>query len=190
SHPAEHAAEGEGGPAEVRRGRELGEHDDDGAPAAALGQLVGVAAHVELPPEEVLGDGVGGADRGPAVEHEDGPGHERTVDAVGVGAAQRDRLREPELLGQGAAPAAGDEVEVLVAHQASRIIAVAWPPAAHTEMRPRAGLPVSAFLSARSLASVPTIRPPVAPNGWPAAREEPVTLSRSGATEPSGSRSR
>ena len=48
-----------------------------------------------------------------------------------------------------------------------------WPPAAQIEIRPR---PL-ALLGRSSLASVATIRPPVAANGWPAASEEPLTLS-------------
>jgi Voltage-dependent anion channel len=49
--------------------------------------------------------------------------------------------------------------------QASRIAATPWPPAAQMEIRPRTGLPVSAFFSASCLASWATIRPPVAANG-------------------------
>ena len=69
--------------------------------------------------------------------------------------------------------------------QASRIAATPWPPAAQIEIRPRTGCPVSAFFSASCLASCATIRPPVAANGWPAASDEPLTLSLDRSIEPS-----
>ena len=47
-----------------------------------------------------------------------------------------------------------------------------WPPAAQIEISPR-----PPPRSPSSLASVARIRPPVAANGWPAASEEPATLS-------------
>ncbi len=56
-----------------------------------------------------------------------------------------------------------------------------WPPAAHTEITP-----VPEPFSASSAASVATIRPPVAANGWPAASDEPTTFSLARSTEPSG----
>ncbi len=59
-----------------------------------------------------------------------------------------------------------------VAPQRSRIAVTPWPPAAQIEMTPR-----PEPFSASSLASVATIRPPVAANGCPAASDEPATLS-------------
>ena len=66
---------------------------------------------------------------------------------------------------------------VEISSQASRMAATPCPPAAQIEIRPRTGLPVSFFFSASCLASCATIRPPVAANGWPAASDEPLTLS-------------
>ena len=59
-------------------------------------------------------------------------------------------------------------------HRRSRTIAKAMPPCAQMEMRP-------SCTSRRriSLANVVTMRPPVAPNGWPMAIEPPITLIRS-----------
>ena len=113
-------------------------------------------------------------------------------------AAQHGRPGQAELLGDGRADAGVREVAVPVAHvevpsegcvcatkpagfepetgrwgQDSRMATTPWPPAAQIEIRPR--LPEPASCS--SLASVATIRPPVAANGWPAASEEPLTLS-------------
>ena len=56
----------------------------------------------------------------------------------------------------------------------SRIATTPWPPAAQIEITPR---PVPPSDCASSLASTVMIRPPVAANGWPAASEEPLTLS-------------
>jgi len=64
--------------------------------------------------------------------------------------------------------------------QRSRIATTPWPPAAQTEMSAR-----PEPFSASSLAAVATMRPPVAANGWPAASEEPLTLSRARSMEPS-----
>ncbi len=57
------------------------------------------------------------------------------------------------------------------------------PPAAQTEISPREG----PSRSESSLASAATMRPPVAPNGWPAPSEPPWTLSLARSIEPSGS---
>ena len=57
-----------------------------------------------------------------------------------------------------------------------------WPPAAQMETRPR--LPGPAWCSC--LASEATMRPPVAANGWPAASDEPLTLSFDRSMAPSG----
>src|SRR5436853_2216139 len=65
-------------------------------------------------------------------------------------------------------------------HAASRIATTPWPPAAQIEISPR-----PEPFSARSLASVATIRPPVAANGCPTASDEPVTFSRDRSIEPS-----
>src|SRR6185436_12067217 len=58
------------------------------------------------------------------------------------------------------------------------------PPAVQTEISPRPDPRV-----ASSLASVPTIRAPVAANGWPTATEPPLTLSLARSIEPSGAAS-
>jgi peptidoglycan/LPS O-acetylase OafA/YrhL len=63
--------------------------------------------------------------------------------------------------------------------QRSRIATTPWPPAAQTEISAR-----PEPFSARSLAAVATRRPPVAAKGWPAASEEPLTLSRARSIEP------
>src|SRR5690606_9752321 len=73
--------------------------------------------------------------------------------------------------------------------QASRIAVTPCPPAAQMEIRPRTGLPVSCFFSCSILASEATIRAPVAANGWPAASDEPLTLSLLRSIEPSGASS-
>src|SRR5207237_4030061 len=65
-------------------------------------------------------------------------------------------------------------------HAASRMATTPWPPAAQIEMSP----PPDPS-SASSLASVATMRPPVAANGWPAASEEPVTFRRERSIGPS-----
>ena len=57
--------------------------------------------------------------------------------------------------------------------QRSRIATTPWPPAAQIEISAR-----PEPFSASSLAATLTIRPPVAANGWPAASDEPLTLSR------------
>ena len=56
-----------------------------------------------------------------------------------------------------------------------------WPPAAQIEIKPRPDP-----FSASSFAIVPTMRPPVAANGCPAASEEPLTLRRLRSIGPSG----
>jgi hypothetical protein len=55
------------------------------------------------------------------------------------------------------------------------------PPAVHTEMSPRPDP-----RSSRSLASVATMRAPVAANGWPTATLLPLTLSFARSIAPSG----
>src|SRR5207237_10008243 len=66
-------------------------------------------------------------------------------------------------------------------HAASRMATTPWPPAAQIEIKPRPDP-----FSASSLASVATMRPPVAAKGCPAASEEPLTLRRSRSIGPSG----
>src|SRR5947209_13953478 len=66
-------------------------------------------------------------------------------------------------------------------HAASRMATTTWPPAAQIEMSPR-----PEPFSARSFASVATIRPPVAAKGCPTASEEPLTLSFDRSIGPSG----
>src|SRR5437773_3858588 len=56
----------------------------------------------------------------------------------------------------------------------SRTMAKPMPPCAQIDSRPNC-----ASRRAISLASVVTMRPPVAPNGWPMAIEPPITLIRS-----------
>src|SRR5690606_18930215 len=64
---------------------------------------------------------------------------------------------------------------------ASRMAVTPMPPAVQTDTRPRP-LP----LSARSFASVATMRAPVAANGWPIATLPPFTLSFERSIAPSG----
>src|SRR5947209_14323304 len=66
-------------------------------------------------------------------------------------------------------------------HAASRMATTPWPPAAQIEISPR-----PEPFSARSLASVATIRPPVAAKGCPTASEEPLTLGFDRSIGPSG----
>src|SRR5205085_3477299 len=76
----------------------------------------------------------------------------------------------------------GERLVAVPAHASrSRIAATPWPPAAQIEINPR-----PEPFSASSFASGATVRPPVAPNGWPAASEEPFTFSLSRSIEPSG----
>src|SRR5690606_4237098 len=77
----------------------------------------------------------------------------------------------------------GQHVEHLGHHTASRIATTPWPPAAQIEIRPREPGPFSDNI----FESEATMRPPVAANGCPAARDEPFTLSRLRSIEPSGS---
>src|SRR5690606_36234292 len=100
-------------------------------------------------------------------EH-DVTGRERTT------AAQGGRLGQPQLLADGLGHGRGaDGGQQVGHHTASRIATTPWPPAAQIEIRAREPGP----FSASSLAVVATIRPPVAANGWPAASEDPWTLS-------------
>ena len=62
----------------------------------------------------------------------------------------------------------------------SMMAATPMPPAVHTEISPRPPC------SASSLARLPTMRAPVAANGWPKARLEPLTLSLARSMAPSG----
>src|SRR5699024_12717484 len=104
-----------------------------------------------------------------------GAGDRRLVHPTGGGAPQLRRTRQAELRGDLLGDPGVHQVQVRVAHRspsfaagASRIIATAWPPAAHTEISPRAGLSGSASLARRSsLASVATIRAQVAAHGAP-----------------------
>jgi AcrR family transcriptional regulator len=66
----------------------------------------------------------------------------------------------------------------------SRIAVTPWPPAAQIEITPR-----PEPFSSSSLASVATIRPPVAANGCPAASDDPATFSFSRSIDPSGASS-
>src|SRR5437763_1594968 len=66
-------------------------------------------------------------------------------------------------------------------HAASRIATTPWPPAAQIEISPR-----PEPFSARSLARVATMRPPVAAKGWPVASEDPLTLRRARSIGPKG----
>src|SRR5690606_26410250 len=64
----------------------------------------------------------------------------------------------------------------------SKMAVTPCPPAAQIEIRPR-----PEPRSASALASVPTIRPPVAANGCPAASDPPLTFSLLRSMLPSGS---
>src|SRR3712207_1680339 len=66
--------------------------------------------------------------------------------------------------------------------QDSRMATTPWPPAAQMEIRPRLPGPASCSCFAREA----TIRPPVAAKGWPAASDEPLTLSLDRSMAPKG----
>src|SRR5690606_30341128 len=178
---AQNAAEGERRVVQLARVGEPRQDEDDGGHLALL-RPEG-AAHVELPAEELLGEGVGLGpgllvDRG---EHQDRPPQERLARRE---AAQDRGPGQAEALGERRGEAGVDCLDVLVAHADSRVAAAPRPPAAHTEMRARAGRPVSAFFWASIFAVEARMRPPVAAKGWPAASEEPSTLSLLRSTEP------
>src|SRR5690606_39546853 len=111
--------------------------------------------------------------------HQDRAGYQRVSRPM---TTQHGRPWQAEALGEGLGEPGVDQLDVAVAHTASRIAVTACPPAAHTEISPRLPGP----RAASSLASVATIRPPVAANGCPAANEEPCTLSLSRSIAPSG----
>ncbi len=106
-----------------------------------------------------------GADQHPAVDQR----------RAGLVAVELDRLRQPEVLGDEPADRVVDELRVacrlIAVCYVSRIATTPWPPAAQIEISPR---PPPRSLS--SFARLPTIRPPVAAKGWPAASEPPLDV--------------